>query len=162
MYEHNGETYPPYVKPPKAQLIKQSGKAFELCVDILKELKLNPAEFYVDDVLLAEALIRTDQRVLHYLMYHKGMRMNEAKRLAVFAYWLLRFKPIHRQAGGSTDINEKLVTHLIFKSVDIYRTKKGLPMAKLSPKLKNDFLYTATYREISYDYMTMFIEGLVA
>ena len=95
-------------------------------------------------------------------MYHKGMKMNELKRIAVFSYWMVRFKPVHRISGGPIDVNEQVVVSWFFKAVRNYQAKKGLPVVSFNEKLKKDLLYAITYRDISYDYMTMMIEGLVA
>ncbi|MCL1882645.1 MAG: hypothetical protein FWF81_02695 [Defluviitaleaceae bacterium] len=93
-------------------------------------------------------------------MYHNGTKINELKRIAVFCYWVLRLKPITRIAGGPSNINEQVVLQIIIGSIKNYRLKMNLKSDKFSAKLKNDMLYSLTYRDISYDYMTLLIEGL--
>lgn len=161
-YEHNGRHYPPYVPPSDEKLLRLHAKAENAFVCAFKELGLNPTEYYVDFHLLNNAFIRTDQRELHYLMYHRGMKMNELKRIAVFSYWVLRLKPVHRLAGGPININEQIIVDWLLKSANLYRSKKGMPPVEFSNKLKKDLIYAATYRGISYDYMTMLIDGLAA
>lgn len=162
MYKHNGIKYPPYVPPSDAALLEMHTKAEKVFEYAFKELGWNLSEYYIDFHRLNDAFIRTDQRVLHYLMYHNGMKMNELKRIAVFSYWMVRFKPVHRVSGGPIDVNEQVVVSWFFKAVRNYQTKKGLSVVNFSEKLKKDLLYAITYRDISYDYMTMMIEGLVA
>jgi len=161
-FKHNGEEYPPYVPPSEEKLLRLCGLAEKAFAYAINELGLTIKDYYLDFNVLYSALIRTDQRVLHYLMYHNGMKMNELKQIAVFSYWILRFKPINRMAGGLVNLNEQIVISWIFKSVKLYRAKKNIPAGVFSDKLKSDLLYALTYRDISYDYMTMLIEGLVA
>ena len=88
------------------------------------------------------------------------MKMNELKQIAVFSYWVLRLKPVQRICGGPVNINEVLVMNWLFKAINLYRIKVNRTRTVFTDKLKNDLLYTVTYRDLSYDNMTMLIEGL--
>ena len=159
-YRFNGFEYPPYMPPSAERLLEIHGiaeKAFHAAFD---DLGLVISDYYIDFHLLNNALVRTDQRRLHYLMYHRGTRMNELKRIAVLSYWVLRFKPINRKAGGCVDINERVVLNWIFKSINNARAKTKRGKSGVSDRFKRDLLYSLTYRDISYDHMTTLIEAL--
>ena len=161
-YEHNGEYYPAYTPPSDEQLLSMCARAEQAFLRTFNEIGLISKDYYIDFNVFNEALIRTDQRKLHYMMYHSGMIMNELKRIAVLSYWIIRLKPIHRIAGGPIDVNEQVVIDWIFKSVATYRKRMNLPKPEFGEKLKADLLYALTYRDISYDYMTLLVEGLAA
>ena len=159
-FSHNGCNYPPYVAQEDEKLLSLHNAAEKAFREAFKELNLPLEDFYIDFHLLNNALIRTDQRTLHYLMYHDGMRMNELKQIAVFSYWVLRFKPINRIAGGPTNINEKVVLSWISKSIKLFRSKNKKPARNFGSRMEKDLLYAFTYRDISYDYMTILVESL--
>ncbi|MCL2577481.1 MAG: hypothetical protein FWE27_05460 [Defluviitaleaceae bacterium] len=159
-FKHNGFDYSHYAQLPEDKLLKYVDRAdwaFKLAFD---ELGIDINKYYIDFHSTIEALKRTDQRKLHYLMYHNSMEMNELKRIAVFSYWVLRFKPINRIVGGPPDINEKVVLSWIFSSIKKFRKETSIPHRVLSPRVRKDLLYALTYRDISYDYMTILVESL--
>lgn len=163
-YMHGTLWYPVYVPPSDDVLYPRLEKAKKALSCAFTELGLdiNDPNVYIDFDVIHNALIRTDQRMLHYRMYHDGMVMSELKRIAVFSYWVLRMKPINRLEDGSPrNINEKVVLSWIVKAIGKYRRKRGLPDV-FCAGLLNDLTYNFAYRDISCDYMTMLIEVLKA
>jgi len=160
MFDFNGRMYPPYVEPEKAIKFKTLKTTAAMLIETFNKLGLNVADYYIDFNGIENAVVRTDQRKLHYLMYHDGMEMDEIKQAAVFAYWMLRLRPIQHITGGINDINERVVLSFLFTVVNNYRKIKGMPKKTFSDKLKKDMLYAVTYREISYDYMTLLVQSL--
>ena len=160
VFRHNDCDYPAYKPPDDSYLLKNLNLVIDSFSMGFQELGLDKNEYYVDALLVTVALIRTDQRKLHYLMYHNGMEMNELKWIAVLSYWMLRFKPINRIAGGPIDINEQVILCWVFRAIRNYRQKSSKPVVNVSERLKRDLLYAFTYRDISYDYMTILVESL--
>ncbi|MCL2187359.1 MAG: hypothetical protein FWC16_00975 [Defluviitaleaceae bacterium] len=115
-FEFNGALYSYYVQEPEEKLLERHAFAERMVGKAFRELGININDYHVDGALLNTAIIRINQRKLHYLMYHNGMKINELKQIAVFSYWVLRLKPIHRIAGGRENINEQVVMNWLFKA----------------------------------------------
>jgi len=131
LHEHNDVLYPSYAEMSDEKHIERLMLAKSMFEKSFQEIKLDITKHYIEFHLVSDAIARTDQRKLHYLMYHDGMMMNELKQIAVFSFWILRLKPIHRLAGGPIDVNEQVVLNWFFRAVISYRNKKGIPQKSI-------------------------------
>jgi hypothetical protein len=160
---HHGRAYYEYEPPPEKWVFDEFEKAEKIFGYIFKKLGLVITDYYIDDRTLYEVLKRADQSVLHYRIFHNGTEINELKRAAIFSYWVVRLKPVNRIEKGLFNINERIVLELFFSAINAHRRKTGKPLVIIDERLKslkNDLEYTFTYRDISYDFMTMLIESI--
>jgi len=161
-YSHNGRDYPPYVCPSNEEILRRFKLIEKYLIEACQSLGLNLHDYDVDFHLIRKVILRTDQRKLHYLMYHNNMRMNELKYGAVMVFWILRFKPIQRPTGGRININELIARELILRVVKNFRHLSNIPRKEFTDRVKHELLYFITNRDISYDNMTMLVESLAA
>jgi hypothetical protein len=83
-------------------------------------------------------IIQVDKRCAHYKYFHNGMEINEAKKLGVYIYWFLKFKPISlsddrfKTKLDSASENEQFAVSLLrvvlkFLGRDTSLVKGGVP-----------------------------------
>jgi hypothetical protein len=76
-------------------------------------------QYTVSDLDIIDMIIQVDKRCSHYQFFHDGLEINETKKLGVYIYWFLKFKPIHilderfRSIKSSAEINEYFAVHLL-------------------------------------------------
>jgi hypothetical protein len=104
--------------------------SFKYCIEnyLFNVRKFPPDLAYdVSPVDLIDMIIQVDKRNAHYLYFHKGMQINEAKKIGLYMYWFLKFKPIRildsrfRTVASIIDVNECFALCLLYsvlRSVD--------------------------------------------
>ncbi|MCL2049896.1 MAG: hypothetical protein FWG87_14335 [Defluviitaleaceae bacterium] len=175
-YNHWGVDFCCY-SPPPPEMIKQWTMAY---VDVFKKvcsnLKMNPKNYKIDGARLREALIRTDRRYLYYHVYHKGMKMDEIKRMAELCYWSMRLNVIIRTednapdelTGDSSTSNSvgataRISAGMAMSLVHSLHKRYNYPCKVSLLEEEHEYLvYTLTYRLISRDILVLFMEGLLA
>jgi hypothetical protein len=72
---------------------------------------------------LLDMVVRVDKRNAHYLYFHKGMQINEAKQIGLYMYWFLKFKPIRildprfKTVAAIIDVNECFALCLFYSAL---------------------------------------------
>jgi hypothetical protein len=109
-----------YIHLPDDQL-KAILDSFKRCIkDYLFKVRKFPLDlaYDVSPVDLIDMIIRVDKRNAHYLYFHKGMQINEAKKIGLYMYWFLKFKPIRildsRFRTVAFDVNECFALWLLY------------------------------------------------
>ena len=114
----NGATYE---RLPDTELLSAL-KFFEKVIPrFLLSIRKYPIDLRYDVSLidLIDMIIQVDKRANHYQFFHKGLQINEAKKIGVCIYWLLKFKPIrllddrYRSKLFSVDVNERFAIALL-------------------------------------------------
>jgi hypothetical protein len=90
--------------------------------DYLFKVRKFPADLVYDvsPLDLLDTVVRVDKRNAHYLYFHKGMQINEAKKIGLYMYWFLKFKPIRildprfRTEASVIDVNECFALCLLY------------------------------------------------
>ena len=159
---HNGLVYYTYKEPDKADLNSALIDYELLLAKWLKRIGLNPNDYHIDVTSMVEALVRTDQRELHYKMYHNLREWNELKQIGVLCYWILKYKPIRPEIGARSiywdRINETFGLYLILCAIRKYRALKSLPALSLGRQNIFDLIYLFKNRSTSYDSLVAVIE----
>jgi hypothetical protein len=116
--------------------------------------------------LLIDVIVRVDKRKVYYIYYH-DMKINECKQVALYAYWLLRFRPffIYDRRLESNRlgycINELFAIFLIFAVLRKLYDINNIPFDSTD---KNSYcyklLYNFRFRHISIDEMILLIDSI--
>jgi hypothetical protein len=118
----NSEMSERYSRLPDDQL-KAILDSLKNCIEsYLFKMRKFPLDLVYDvsPVDLIDIIIQVDKRNAHYLYFHKGMHINEAKKIGLYAYWFLKFKPIRildprfRTTASIIDINECFALCLLY------------------------------------------------
>ena len=114
-----------------------------------------------------------DKRLAYFAYFHKGMKINAGKEAALFAYWIIKLRPIKiiddkltNSVEHSAKINEKLaINHLICALVGLGKVKlwDGSEGVDLDPE-KNKFLkelcYSFRFRNFTIDSMIVLADAI--
>jgi len=119
---------------------------------------------------LIEVIVRVDKREAYFHFFHNRMEINERKQIALFAFWILKFKPFRitdiRYQDKINNVNEEFATYLIYTM--LYRAEKldvtfDWDTDRRSSNLKNftrKLEYAFRYRDISMDAMLLLVESI--
>ncbi len=161
---HNGLAYYVYKEPGKYELNKALVDYELLLAKWLKRIGLDPNDCHIDITSMVEALVRMDQRELHYKMYHNLMSWNELKQTAALCCWILKYKPIRPEISAKSiyweRINETFCLYLIMCAIKKYRALQNLPALALGRKNVVELIYLFKHRDISCDALAVVIETL--
>lgn len=126
-------------------------------------------DYYVSDYVLAEIFIRIDKRRVYYLYFHEGVVINERKRAALLAYWILKLRPIQvndvreRNERSQSIINEYLACYVIeamLLEIDSAFEKAKAGASQDGYSFLDRLLYSFRYQHHSIDSMMMIVEAL--
>jgi len=116
---------------------------------------------------LMDAIIRVDKREAYYHCFH-GMEINEKKRAALYAYWILKFRPFKITDGRfwtgeqACVVNESFAIYLVC-SVLFYSKKRFSAVSKTEQgTFYQKLIYAFRYRDISIDSMLLLVESINA
>ena len=162
-YKHNGQDYPVYTPPSNHALeVELQGIRF-LFQKFCSAFELDISKFHVDEHKIIEAIIRVDQRKLHYKMYHKGTCINELKEAALLGYWLIRYKPLIYDNVGLFVVgnyNEIFALYLMFSVIAEYRALNNLSNNKANSYIIKELAYAISHRSVTYDSLQLQVELL--
>lgn len=74
--------------------------------------------YYINSYALIDAIVRVDKRKAYFYCFH-NMDINENKEVALYAYWIIKFKPFvildnrYNDEKSSSYINELFATYII-------------------------------------------------
>jgi hypothetical protein len=120
-------------------------------------------KYFVSEVALIDMIIRVDKRKAYYYFFH-GMSINEQKTIGLFAYWLLKFRPIciiderYKNNVDTCFVNEDFAIDVICSTlsytsnIDPNDDKVKLYMDKLR--------YSFRFRNFSIDSLVVLVESI--
>jgi hypothetical protein len=110
----------------------EKAREFEVIIgDFVRgELLFTDKELFVCGLDILTAIIRVHRRLAHYNFFHDS-KANECKEAALYAYWILKLKPIKivdkaysNKPGYNDIINERFAIHILISTlVAIKRVK---------------------------------------
>lgn len=125
-------------------------------------------KYNVDVIALAEILTRVDKRAAYYSFFHDGNKIHEMKRVGIFIYWLLKFKPFaiidprclnsSKALKKNFELHESLAVSLVYSGLMKSEKLKTAP-PKDSP-IHKTLLYAFKYRELSQDSIMTLVYSL--
>jgi hypothetical protein len=153
-------------------------------IDILRSFQDEIAYFiryvqgYPDEVRyevcgldIIDAIIRVDKRRFYFDVFH-GMAINDCKKAALFAYWIVKFRPIkiiddrHRNGPGYNDrVNELFAIHYLLsilcaeKRVLLWDGSKGVDISLEHSYIKK-LWYSFRFRNLTIDSMIVLADTI--
>ena len=146
--------------------------------DILAELELfekmikdfftqsgfqDDVQYIVSARALLDMVIRTDKRKVHYYFFH-GMTINELKVAALYAYWVLKYRPItltderYIYDSCAICINESFAIYIIYSVLRKVRNIE--PHYFGNDSYYEKLMYSFRFRNISIDAMLLLVESI--
>lgn len=158
---------------PSEEEIHEKTRAFKkITMDFIEGFHYPPdVHLSICDLELSHVIIRVERRLAYYRVFH-GMEANECKEAALYAYWVLRLRPIkiideaHINKEGYNDrVNEFFAIHIILSTlVSIGRIKlediKGGGKITLGHPFIKKLWYSLRYRNHSANSLIMLAESL--
>ena len=121
-------------------------------------------EYFVSRHNLIDIITRVDKRDAYFCYFHNGMEINERKKAALYAYWILKFKPFtivdsrYLDKKRENTVNEAFAIYTIC-SVLFYSKKLLVTSAKKDTFYKK-LIYAFRFRDISIDAMLLLVESI--
>ena len=166
-FQHNGRTYSRYISDP-GSIQNNIDWIKDQFVEFLNISSENPDDYDIDIGLMTKAFVRLDQRVLHYIMYHKGLIINELKYISILSYWIMRYRPIlvvrginsAEKSSVKSAVNEHFCIYLITGAIKQYRAIRKESMFELNDDIIKDIYYYFRNRQTSYDSIVILVENM--
>lgn len=96
-----------YRIPPIAELIAYKRKLEQLVGIYRERLGMEEYEVEINYPLLGSIVIRVDERKDYYKYFHSTekevMRMSRGKEIALFAYWIVKYKPFRVKGRAAAE-----------------------------------------------------------
>lgn len=173
-------------EPPSGKELGERFREFEtFCWEFLQAIKY-PDNWCVcvSSFTLLEILSRIDKREAYYYYFHtnsqndEGIEINERKLGGLFAYWILKFRPISvsfdevgdlavpkEQHDYASNINEYFAAYALYSWLNLwYEATTGQPLdlgSATSSRFHDAVLYAFRYRNINIDSMMLLVESIV-
>jgi hypothetical protein len=133
-------------------------------------LGYNEDQYFISEIDLIDIIIRVHKRLAYFRYFH-NMRINDRKKAALFAYWVIKLRPVKIIDNGLKNqiehikVNEKLaLNHLLLVLVKRGRIKlwDGKDGAKVDGE--NEFIkelvYSFRFRNFSIDSMIVLADAI--
>ena len=144
--------------------------SFQKCIEhYLFKVKRFPRDLQYDvsPLDLIDMVIRVDKRKSHYLYAH-GIEINEAKRVGLYVYWFLKFKPIRildtrfNTVSDLIDINECFALCLIYSILLAYNRQSSFDRGDNQERNKfyDKLRYSLRFRTFTAGSMLLLVEML--
>ena len=121
-------------------------------------------EYFVSRSDLIDIIIRVDKREAYFHYFHNKMEINERKKVALYAYWILKFKPFrivdqrYLNRGSENSVNEAFAIYMICSI--LFYAKKLTLTSKTKETFYRKLMYAFRFRNISIDAMLLLVESL--
>jgi len=131
----------------------------------------NNIQYAVCVLDLIDVILRVDKRKYYFKVFH-DMDCNEVKIAALFAYWIVKLRPImitdpkYKETDGyNNKINELFAVHLIISASNgMGRVKIDNEPGGISLKLNNPFIkrlwYSFRFRNITIDSIIVLADAI--
>jgi hypothetical protein len=120
---------------------------------------------------LIDAFIRVDKRQYYFRVFH-GMDINDCKKAALFAYWLVKFRPVRivdsryiNKLGHNDLINELFAVHYLLsvlceeERVRLWDGSTGAQITLEHPYIKK-LCYSFRFRNFTIDSMIVLADTI--
>ena len=120
-------------------------------------------EYYVSRRAMVDMIVRTDKRKAYYYCFHH-MQINECKVAALYAYWILKYRPItlldprYEMKGAALCINEAFAIYVIYSTLCRVHGYKQNYTGKNS--YYDKLMYSFRFRNLSIDAMILLVESI--
>ena len=170
----DGETVYVYDIVKREAIIEQANVVAELLkkfILVTTDLKF-PDDIELDEVLVQETVVRIDKRRDYFSIFHEETKINEAKEAALWAYWIVKFKPIQiksavlstynpDQKAALKHINEKFAAYLIFTAVKAESESRNYEF-HIQEDYEVRLLYALKYWHLNKSAFMMIVDSLCA
>lgn len=156
-----------YKELSSTELFDQAALTLDILEEYIKKQNdIKITDLNIDMVLLSEALVRLDKRKDYFIIYHEYTDMNEIKRSALLAYWLIKFKPIHINSNDKLlinkyrKINEAFAVFVIYSAINEEISRSNGSFFNISKSYNRKIMYAFKYWDISKEAMMLIAESL--
>jgi hypothetical protein len=121
---------------------------------------------------LIDVIIRVDKRRHYFSVFHGGLDINDCKKAALFAYWLVKFRPIKitdrryvNKVGYNTHVNELFAIHYLLsmlckeKRVLLWDGSSGAHVTLEHPYIQK-LRYSFRFRNFTIDSMIVLADTI--
>jgi hypothetical protein len=128
-------------------------------------------QYSVCKLALIDAIVRVDKRRHYFKVFH-NMDINEGKRAALLAYWIVKFRPIMitdvryiNTKGYNDRVNELFALHILLialrkiKRVKFWDGSSGVKVELDHPYLK-ELRYSLRFRNFTIDSMLVLADSI--
>lgn len=128
-------------------------------------------QYHVCGLDIIDTVIRVDKRLKYFRIFH-NMDINECKKAALYAYWLVKFRPIkitdpkHTNRLGYNDrVNELFAVHHLtavlsgIGKIQPWDGTSGVRIDMETPYIK-ELSYSFRYRNLSIDSMIVLADAI--
>ena len=119
--------------------------------------------YFISRRAMVDMIVRTDKRKAYYRYFHK-MRINECKVAALYAYWIIKYRPItllderFESKGPAICINEAFAIFVIYATL---KRVHGYQQTYTGPNSYYDkLMYSFRFRNLSIDAMILLVESI--
>ena len=165
--DDTGEKIYKYIQPDYMVLYNEVELVMQaLNYYVQKQGDLKMDDLNIDFAIIAEALVRLDKRKDYFVIFHDDTDMNEVKRSALLAYWILKFKPIHIKTdnkvtkGKYRKINEAFAVFVIYSTVCEEIKRKTGNDFYVSKDYNRKIMYGFKFWDISKEALMLIVESL--
>lgn len=119
-----------------------------------------------DFKLINEIFIRVDKREDYYIIFHQETYLSEVRKVALIAFWLLKFKPFLITSENGRDYNLNIncgfAAYIMLSAVseDIEREYKGEKTFSVDREYLRKLLYAFKYWDLSKEALMLLAETL--
>ena len=93
----DGTKYYQYQQPDREILRKRFSELLERLEELVKclpELNFDVEDLAINGRILGDIIVRVDKRSDYFLIFHEQTHISEIKKAALYAYWILKLKPL--------------------------------------------------------------------
>lgn len=134
-------------------------ESLEAYISSIHDLRF-PDDVVLDPKAIGEIIVRVDKRRDYFLVFHDQTEMNEIKEAALYAYWILKFRPISVSNPKYNNINDTFALFMIFSMVKRKRRLVGKKDFPLSKDYVNKLSYAFAYWDLSKEALIVLAETL--
>jgi len=129
-------------------------------------------QYFISGLDIIDAIIRVDKRRVYFRYFHHGMKINECKMAALFAYWIIKLRPIKIIDSGlknkvehNARINEKLAAHHLLTAlagvgqIKLWDGHEGVKLDENNRFLK-ELYYSFRFRNFTIDSMIVLADAI--
>jgi len=127
-------------------------------------------QYLISGLVLIDIIIRVDKR-LSYFRYFHGMKINDRKKAALYAYWIIKLRPVTiiddnlRNKVDHSKVNERLAFHHLLKiliargKVKTWDGHEGVNINE-SNKFIKEMIYSFRFRNFTIDSMIVLADSI--
>jgi hypothetical protein len=133
--------------------------------DYLFNVRKLPPDLHYDisGLDLIDMILRVDKRIVYFQFFHRGMLINEAKKVGLFVYWLVKFKPIRiidsrfKNQLEYIDINECFAFQFLYTILKLL--KRDTTFVAGGQKYWDELRYSLRFRNFTLDSMMVLADS---